>query len=91
MNDFIEAGMMEAAYERGKKDERATWTGYLQPETIEITVRVRDAGEQTNHIRAIVTFDQFKASRGKILKLQMEETFGVIVTADILRKLVETL
>lgn len=82
--------MIDAAYEQGRKDERATWGGYVQPKTMAITMSVRGENGELESIRNVVTFEMIKQGRLKMTELLIEETFLKIATGKIIRKLIES-
>lgn len=62
----------------------------LIPESLEITMRSRDAADRTDAIRQVLTFDQIKNSKFKVVELILQEMFGKIVTAPVLKKVIES-
>jgi hypothetical protein len=73
---------------RGEKDAKKEFAGTFAPETVEITIRVRGKEEEVETVRRVVSFETIRQSRGKVLRLETEETLAKIATQGILQKLI---
>lgn len=82
--------MIDVAYEQGRTEERKNWAGYIQPETMAITMSVRGKNGELKSIRNIATFEMIKHGRVRMMQLLIEEMFLKIAAGKIIKKLIES-
>ncbi len=78
------------AYLFGRQDALREHRALLIPETMELTIRVRDKNDELETIRQVLTFDQIKQGRTSIVRLLIEEIFLKLAAAKIIRNLIES-
>lgn len=77
------------AAEMARKDEQKSWLDVCGKGEFVITMKVRDLDDETEAIRHVFTFDQIGVSNRKLFQLTFEEMLGKIITAPILKKVIE--
>ncbi len=79
--EITKAALAEYSYKRGREDERREIAGYVQPETVEITIRARNAEEKLDAIRHVFTFDELRNIAPNLWLVMVEEV-GIKFGAD---------
>ena len=86
--DFIRTALTRVRQE-GREEEKKQWIDILPKETLMVSIKVRSADDEVEHIRNLITFDNVRQSGGDFVVRLFEQVIsefakGSKITRDLL-------